>query len=45
MDGYSPQEIGEILGLTPAGVRSHLRHARNNLKRILESEPSGDRCS
>lgn len=34
--GLSCKEIAEVLGISEATVRSHLRHARNNLKEILK---------
>ena len=34
--GLSCKEIAEVLGVSEATVRSHLRHARNNLKEILK---------
>ncbi|MFC4068833.1 RNA polymerase sigma factor [Actinoplanes subglobosus] len=34
-DGYEPGEIAEITGQNTATVRSNLRHARQNLKRLM----------
>lgn len=36
-DGFTCREIAEMLGITEATVRSHLRHARNNLKEMMLS--------
>jgi RNA polymerase sigma-70 factor (ECF subfamily) len=36
-DGFTCREIAELLGITEATVRSHLRHARNNLKEMMLS--------
>ncbi|MEU0476393.1 RNA polymerase sigma factor [Streptomyces olivaceus] len=38
IDGFEPQEIAEQLGMTPATVRSNLRHARKKLATALGKE-------
>jgi len=44
-DGLDTDEIADLLGLEPATVRSHLRHAREKLRiAIRESDSSGRRC-
>jgi RNA polymerase sigma-70 factor (ECF subfamily) len=35
VDGFKPAEIARHLGMSPATVRSDLRHARNRLKQLL----------
>lgn len=40
MDGYSAEEIGSILSMKPATVRSNLRHARSALARLSASAPA-----
>lgn len=35
VDGYSPAEIGELTGRSPAVVRSNLSHARRRLRQRL----------
>lgn len=42
VDGYETKEIAEMMDLQPATVRRHLHDAREKLKRILESEASGE---
>jgi RNA polymerase sigma factor (sigma-70 family) len=37
-DGMETREIAELAGMSPATVRSHLRHARMALKGLLESK-------
>jgi RNA polymerase sigma factor (sigma-70 family) len=37
-DGLNCQEIADLLGKTPATVRSNLRHARQSLKEVIASE-------
>lgn len=37
-DGLACEEIAELLGKSPATVRSHLRHARNTLKEVVRRE-------
>jgi RNA polymerase sigma factor (sigma-70 family) len=37
-DGMATEEIAELVGVSPATVRSHLRHARTTLRGLLESE-------
>jgi len=39
-DGYRDKEIAEILGMKPITVRSHLRHARENLRAWWDREAS-----
>lgn len=36
-DGLTCKDIAEVLGISEATVRSHLRHARHNLKRVMLS--------
>jgi RNA polymerase sigma factor (sigma-70 family) len=36
-DGLSYEEIADLLGISPATVRSHLRHARKTLKELMAS--------
>jgi RNA polymerase sigma-70 factor (ECF subfamily) len=36
MDGFNTIEISEELGMAPATVRSHLRHARSTLKALFQ---------
>jgi RNA polymerase sigma-70 factor (ECF subfamily) len=36
-DGLTCKDIAEVLGISEATVRSHLRHARNNLKKVVLS--------
>jgi RNA polymerase sigma-70 factor (ECF subfamily) len=36
LDGFSDVETAEELGIEPSTVRSHLRHARERLKRIYQ---------
>jgi RNA polymerase sigma factor (sigma-70 family) len=47
-DGYRDQEIARILGMKPITVRSHLRHARENLRAWWDREsgdnPGGERA-
>jgi RNA polymerase sigma-70 factor (ECF subfamily) len=38
LDGFDGDEISEIVGKSPATVRSHLRHARRRLQEVIESE-------
>lgn len=40
-DGYRDREIAAILGMNPVTVRSHLRHARENLRTWWERESGG----
>jgi RNA polymerase sigma factor (sigma-70 family) len=42
-DGYPPAEIAELLHQPAANVRSNLRHARDRLRRELETPPSPGR--
>lgn len=37
-DGWKHNEIADHLGMTEGTVRSHLRHARENLKRRLDAD-------
>ncbi|MDG6105628.1 sigma-70 family RNA polymerase sigma factor [Dactylosporangium aurantiacum] len=37
-DGWKHTEIADHLGMTEGTVRSHLRHARENLKRRLDAD-------
>jgi len=37
-DGTATEEIAELVGVSPATVRSHLRHARATLRGLLESK-------
>lgn len=41
IDGRSTQEVADQLSVTPATVRSHLRHALNRLRRIID-DPNSD---
>jgi RNA polymerase sigma factor (sigma-70 family) len=36
-DGMATEEIAAVVGVSPATVRSHLRHARTTLRGLLES--------
>lgn len=36
LEGRPPTECAELMGVTPATVRSHLRHAINRLRRMME---------
>jgi RNA polymerase sigma-70 factor (ECF subfamily) len=38
IDGFEPQEIARQLGMSPATVRSNLRHARKKLATALGKE-------
>jgi len=38
ISGLSPGEVGTVLGMNPATVRSHLRHARAALRRAAVEE-------
>lgn len=50
LDGYTTDEIAELLEMQPQTIRSHRRHARNRLERELWSPPGpgqpegGRRC-
>lgn len=35
-EARSPAEIAEIMGISPATVRSHIRHALNRLRKMME---------
>jgi len=35
VEGMSPEEAGRIMGLTPGTVRSHVHHARRQLRDVL----------
>lgn len=37
-DGMPMEQIAELVGVSPATVRSHLRYARATLKELLESK-------
>jgi RNA polymerase sigma factor (sigma-70 family) len=37
-DGLNCEEIADVLGKTPATVRSNLRHARHSLREVIASE-------
>jgi DNA-directed RNA polymerase specialized sigma24 family protein len=39
-DGYGDKEIAEILGMKSVTARSHLRHARENLRAWWDRESS-----
>lgn len=41
LEGRSPAECAELMGVTAATVRSHLRHAINRLRRMME-DPEHD---
>ncbi|WP_399174699.1 RNA polymerase sigma factor [Streptomyces sp. WAC 05379] len=43
IDGCSPSETAEALGMPPANVRQNLRRARHNLARMLEADEGGTR--
>ncbi len=36
-DGMAMEEIAELVGVSPATVRSHLRHARTTLRGLIKS--------
>ena len=36
LEGRKPAEVARIMGVSPATVRSHVRHALNHLRRIME---------
>jgi RNA polymerase sigma-70 factor (ECF subfamily) len=40
LEGRAPQEVAEIMQITPATVRSHVRHGLNHLRRIMEDPDS-----
>ena len=40
IDERSAQEAANVMGVTPATVRSHVRHAMNRLRRIMEDPDS-----
>jgi RNA polymerase sigma factor (sigma-70 family) len=40
-DGWTPREIGQLLGLAPSGVRSHLNQARHKLAEHLDRQEGG----
>ncbi len=42
LDGFTPNQIAKALRITPATVRSNLRHVRERLKRQHRAEPPGD---
>lgn len=41
LEGRRAKEVARIMGVTPATVRSHLRHGLNRLRRIME-DPDSD---
>ena len=42
LEGYSHQEIGEILGIAVGTSRAHVHHARRALRRLIGPEVDGD---
>lgn len=38
-DGWTDSQVGELLALSPATVRSHRRHLQNSCRRKVEQEP------
>ena len=42
LEGYSHQEIGEILGIAVGTSRAHVHHARRALRRLIGPEADGD---
>lgn len=43
LDGFTPAQIAKALRITPATVRSNLRHVRERLKRQHRADPPGTR--
>jgi len=43
LEGYSHQEIADILGIAPGTSRAHVHHGRKALQRLLETEEDEDR--
>ncbi|MDP2479782.1 MAG: RNA polymerase sigma factor [Candidatus Palauibacterales bacterium] len=43
LEGYSHQEIADILGIAPGTSRAHVHHGRRALQRLLEPEEGEDR--
>lgn len=43
MEGFKTDEIGDALGMRPATVRSHLRHARERLRNAIGKSDDGGR--
>jgi RNA polymerase sigma-70 factor (ECF subfamily) len=43
VEGMSDAEIGRMLGIDPASVRSHRRRARERLRQVLAGPSAGGR--
>lgn len=42
VEGYTAKEVGRLMGLAPGTVRSHVHHARRDLRAELASHLGGD---
>lgn len=44
-EGYSVQEVADILRVNPSTIQTRLQRAREKLRSVLKEEGEGDRCS